>query len=126
MTPAAVPVLVYDGDCGFCSSVARWVSAAWKAPARAEAWQRLGVDGLARLGLTEQEADRTAWWVDAEGRRFAGHLAVAHALAGARGWKGLAGRLLLVPPFRWLGAVAYPLVARNRHRLPGGTPTCRT
>ncbi|MGH9170291.1 MAG: hypothetical protein ACRD0Z_05400, partial [Acidimicrobiales bacterium] len=35
------------------------------------------------------------------------------------------GRALSVPPLRWLAAAVYPVVARVRHRLPGGTPACR-
>jgi hypothetical protein len=34
------------------------------------------------------------------------------------------GALLLVPPFSWIGAGLYRLIAANRHRLPGGTPAC--
>ena len=28
------------------------------------------------------------------------------------------------PPLRWLAPYLYRLIARNRHRLPGGTPAC--
>jgi predicted DCC family thiol-disulfide oxidoreductase YuxK len=119
-------VLVFDGDCGFCSSAARWVSAGWHGPAHAVPWQELSPAELAGFGLTEDDARRTVWWLDAGGRRFSGHRAVAHSLAAGRGWRRALGRLLLVPPLPWLGAAVYPLVVRNRHRLPGGTPACRT
>ena len=107
-------VLVYDGDCGFCTSAAGWVGG------RRFAWQELGEGGLARLGLTVDEARDAAWWVDETGR-YRGHLAIGHALAQ----RSPLGRALLVPPLRWLAAAVYPLVARSRHRLPGGTPACR-
>jgi len=40
-----------------------------------------------------------------------------------RPWRFL-GHLLVTPPFSWVAAVGYALVARYRHLLPGGTPAC--
>ena len=125
MADDALPLLVYDGDCAFCTSCARWLAASWQRPAHVVAWQRLDADELAGLGLSAADVRGAAWWLDAAGRRFRGHLAIGHALAAGRGWWTVCGRLLLVPPVRWIGAGLYPLVARSRHRLPGGTPDCR-
>ncbi|MDX6512789.1 MAG: hypothetical protein QOE36_2293 [Gaiellaceae bacterium] len=122
----ATPLLVYDGDCAFCTTLAEGIAARWRAPARAVAWQRLSNVELARLGLGLDDVRAAAWWVDDAGRLSRGHLAIAHALVAASGWRALWGRALLVPPLRWLGAAAYPLVARARFRLPGGTPACRS
>src|SRR5712691_9846222 len=121
--PAAL--LVYDGDCSFCSSSARWIAARWRGPEQAVAWQNLGAERLERLGLTLADVRGAAWWIVPSGRRSRGHLAIARALQAAHGWPSVAGRILLLPPFRWLAAGAYPLLARWRHRLPGGTPACR-
>jgi predicted DCC family thiol-disulfide oxidoreductase YuxK len=118
-------MLVYDGDCSFCSSCAGWISERWQGQQPAVAWQRLSGDQLAQLGLTEDDVRSSAWWIDSTGRRSRGHLAIALALRAAPGWPSYVGRVLLVPPVRWLAAVAYPLVARWRHRLPGATPACR-
>jgi predicted DCC family thiol-disulfide oxidoreductase YuxK len=112
-------VLVFDGECGFCTSAARRLGV------RAVPWQRLGDDELERLGLTEADARAAAWWVDDQGRSFRGHLAIAHALAAGGGIRAVCGGVLLTPPFRELARGAYPVVARLRHRLPGGTPACR-
>ena len=119
------PLLVYDGDCSFCSSSARWIAARWQGPEQAVAWQHLSADQLGRLGLTLDDVRCAAWWVDGGGRTSRGHVAIARALRAAPGWPSVVGRVLLVPPFRWLAAGAYPLIARWRHRLPGGTPACR-
>ena len=119
------PLLVYDGDCSFCSSSARWIAARWQGPEQAVAWQQLSADQLVRLGLTLDDVRCAAWWVDGGGRTSRGHVAIARALRAAPGWPSVVGRVLLVPPFRWLAAGAYPLIARWRHRLPGGTPACR-
>ena len=119
------PLLVYDGDCSFCSSSARWLEAHWQGPQKAVAWQHLGEAQLERLGLTLADVRCAAWWIDEDGRTARGHLAIARALRAAHGWPSVVGRVLLVPPFRWLAAGAYPLVTRWRHHLPGGTPACR-
>lgn len=124
-TATTTPVLVYDGDCGFCTRSALWIAGRWTAPARIVAWQTLGPDGLAAVGLTETDTRDAAWWIEPDGRRRRGHRAIAAAMAHASGWVRLTGRLLAVPPCSWLGALVYPLIARYRHRLPGGTPSCR-
>jgi predicted DCC family thiol-disulfide oxidoreductase YuxK len=119
------PLLVYDGDCSFCTSSARWVAARWRGPARTVAWQHLSPAELERLALTEDEVRGAAWWIDETGRRSRGHLAIARALAASSGWPAVCGRVLLIPPFSWIAWALYPAVARWRHRLPGGTPACR-
>ena len=123
--PEKAPLLVYDGDCSFCSSSARWIAARWQGPQQAVAWQHLSADQLERLGLTLDDVRRAAWWVDPAGRHSRGHVAIARALRAAHGWPSVVGHILLIPPFRWLAAGAYPLIAHWRHRLPGGAPACR-
>ncbi|HWD53130.1 MAG TPA: DCC1-like thiol-disulfide oxidoreductase family protein [Acidimicrobiales bacterium] len=124
MPTTRVPVLVYDGDCGFCTSVAARISQRWRIPATAAAWQSLGEDGLAELGLTPEMARAAAWWVDGDGRQFRGHLAVARALLAARGWRRMVGGAMAVPPLSWAAAVGYRVVVHYRHRLPGSTRAC--
>ncbi len=96
----------------------------WRA--KAVAWQTLAADELAARALTADDVRSAVWWIDDTGRRSRGHLAIAHALAAGTGWPAAVGRVLLVPPFRWIAAGLYPLIARWRYRLPGGTPACRT
>ena len=119
-------MLIYDGDCSFCTSSARWISSRWHGQQQAVAWQHLSATELERLGLAHDDVRSAAWWIDSDGRRSRGHMAIAHALRAAPGWPAIVGTMLLIPPLRWLAAGAYPLVARWRHRLPGGTPACRT
>lgn len=118
------PVLVFDGDCAFCSSSARFLADQLRrSPAdfRVEPWQQLD---LGSLGLTPAECDAAVRWVAADGSRYAGHVAVAHALRASRWWVRPAGTVLLLPGISPLAARAYAWVAANRHRLPGGTPAC--
>jgi len=113
--------LVFDGDCGFCTTSAGLAQRL--APGlRVVAWQQAD---LAELGLTAAEAAARVQLVAADGSISAGGAAVAAVLAEAGGpWRVVAG-LLRAPGVRALTEVVYRLVARYRYRLPGGTPACR-
>lgn len=112
--------LVYDGDCAFCTSSIRVMKKLGLTADVVVPWQRTD---LAALGLTEQQCRSSVQLVQ-PGRTTSGARAFAHLLlAAAPGWKPL-GALLLLPPFSWLAAGAYRLIADNRSRLPGGTPAC--
>jgi predicted DCC family thiol-disulfide oxidoreductase YuxK len=116
----ARPVLVYDGECGFCTRAVRW---ALRLPAEMDviAWQEAD---LPTLGLSRVAAAGTVQWVDIDNGAQSGHRAVAALLrASGRPWSWL-GRAMLLPGASWLGAQVYRLVSANRHRLPGGTPAC--
>jgi predicted DCC family thiol-disulfide oxidoreductase YuxK len=115
------PVLLYDGDCGFCTSSARFIERHIPTSAELSAYQDAD---LAALGTTAERASGELLWVTGDGRVQGGAQAVAALLTDASGpWRPL-GLLLRLPPFRWLAAGVYHLVTMNRHRLPGGTPAC--
>ena len=116
------PVLLFDGDCAFCTSCVRLVERRIRPDAEIVAWQ---FADLTELGVSEDEAADAVQWVQADGAVRSGHEAIA-AMLGTSGpaWR-LAGRVLLLPGISWAAAQAYRLVATNRHRLPGGTPACQ-
>lgn len=116
-------MLIYDGDCAFCTRSAEWVEARLPLGYPVVAWQTL--PSLEDVGLTRDDVEGAAWWLDVTGTPQRGHRAIAFALLAIGAWWALAGRLLLVPPISWLAAVVYALVARYRHRMPGGTAACR-
>jgi predicted DCC family thiol-disulfide oxidoreductase YuxK len=120
MTAQPRPLLVYDGDCAFCTSSARLLE---RIGPRTEvvAWQQIDLD---ELGLSEEAASAAVQWVDVDGTIRSGHEAVAAALATAGGVWALAGRALVAPGISPIAAGAYRLIATNRHRLRGGTPAC--
>jgi predicted DCC family thiol-disulfide oxidoreductase YuxK len=117
-----VEVLIYDGDCGFCTETAAWCRARLARPVDVQPWQALD---LAALGLTERDVTTAAYWIDAEGRAHRGHAAAGRALRAMRRPWPVVGALLLTPPFSLGARALYALVARNRHRLPGSTDACR-
>ena len=121
--PLSAPtLLIYDGDCGFCTTTAKWVERRVGDDMAVEPWQALE---LGDFGLTVEDVMSAAYWVDAEGRAHRGHLAFAGALqAMGFPWTPL-GWLIERRPFSWPAAWAYRAIAANRYRLPGSTDACR-
>ena len=115
-------LLLYDGDCAFCTTCARLVEKRIRPDADVVAWQ---LADLAELGVSEGQASEAVQWVGAEGAVRSGHEAIAAMLGACGPVFRLAGRALLLPGVSPLAAKIYALVAANRHRLPGGTPACR-
>ena len=113
-------VFVFDGDCAFCTSAAHLLERIGP-EAEIVAWQFADLD---QLGITVVQASEAVRWIDTDGVVRSGHEAIAAAL-GTAGWPWrIAGRVILLPVVSPLAAATYRLVARNRHRLPGGTPAC--
>lgn len=115
------PILLYDGDCAFCTRsvdvLERWTHTR----AQLVPWQ---FADLAAVGTTRERAEREVLWVGQDGRIDGGAQAVARLLLHAGGGWSVLGALLRVPPVRWIAHVVYRAIADNRHRLPGGTPAC--
>ncbi|MCM2277961.1 MAG: lipase maturation factor family protein [Oligoflexia bacterium] len=109
-----LPVLLYDGDCGFCS---RWVRRA-----RMRAGKRVlfvpfqTPEVLDRLHVSRASAEGAIQWVGPGGERAEGSDAYFRVLAAsapgllARGLS-IAGRL---PPFSLIARRAYRAIARHR------------
>jgi len=120
--PLRPAYLIFDGDCGFCTSTANAVVARSTVPIVAHAWQ---LTDVTRFGLTEQQTAARVYLVVGD-EKFGGHLAFAYLLFIQKNWALKAiGWLLTVPPLCWVASLGYALVARFRHRLPGGTPACK-
>ncbi|HET8681438.1 MAG TPA: DCC1-like thiol-disulfide oxidoreductase family protein [Micromonosporaceae bacterium] len=115
------PTFVYDGDCAFCTSCARFVARQVPTPADVVPWQHTD---LAALGLTDDQCAAAVQWVGADGRTAAGPEAIAELLRSSHPAWRLVGRLLGLRPALAAAWPAYRWVARNRHRLPGGTAAC--
>jgi lipase maturation factor 1 len=117
------PVLLYDGNCGFCL---RWVR-------RLQRWDRrsaldyvAAADRGAVVGLpplSDAALDRAMHLVTPDGRVYAGARALPALLRLLPG-----GRILLplmrVPGVQPLADRAYAWVAARRHRFGCGPTTC--
>ncbi|WP_203602366.1 MULTISPECIES: thiol-disulfide oxidoreductase DCC family protein [Streptomyces] len=116
-----VPTLLFDGDCGFCTTAVRWIERNVSPRCESVAWQRADLRGI---GVTRQRAQREALWVTPAGTVYGGADAVSKLLLSAGGGWSLLGALLMVEPVRRVAHGVYRLVADNRSRLPGTTDAC--
>lgn len=122
-------VVIFDGDCAFCARCARFIDrrVGRRARPRMEvaSYQSLDVAGrLTGYALDPATCAEALQFVEPPSRVSSGAVAVGRLLVVAGGpWK-VAGRVLLAPGIRSLAGVVYRWVARNRHRMPGGTAEC--
>lgn len=121
MTRRDRPVLVYDGDCGFCTSSVRFAERRIPTAAEIVAFQFADLESL---GTTVERASYEIVWVDRDGRVFGGAQGAAKLLLEAGGLWWPLGAIARIPPFRWAAHGLYRLIANNRHRMPGGTAAC--
>jgi predicted DCC family thiol-disulfide oxidoreductase YuxK len=123
--PRDVPWLIFDGDCAFCTSSAHWLDRRLHRPevpnARLVAWQ---FTDLAALGTSAERTQREALWVDTDGTIYGGAAAFAEWLKFRGGAYGVVGWMINLPVIRALAAAVYRVIAKNRHRMPGGSPAC--
>lgn len=117
----ALPVLLYDDDCGFCTRTARLVP---RLGVRCRI-AALGATDLPALGVDPQRAQREMPFVDRRGAVSYGHHAWAGVLRTGPLPCRLAGRLLEAPGVSWAAARVYAWIAGHRQLMPGGTAACR-
>lgn len=122
---SSVPKLIFDGDCAFCTTTAQWLAARLArgdgTDAEVTPWQ---FTDLAALGTTAERTRREVLWVRTDGTIFGGAAAIAAGLRHHGGPIAVLGRVMTLPVVRTVAAAVYRLVARNRSRLPGGSPAC--
>jgi predicted DCC family thiol-disulfide oxidoreductase YuxK len=120
-----VPWLIFDGDCAFCTSSAHWLARHLHRPfgpnVRLVAWQ---FSDLAALSTTAERAQREALWVAIDGTIHGGAAAFAQWLRFHGGAYGIVGSVMDLPVVRALAGAVYRVIAKNRHRMPGGSPAC--
>ena len=120
-----LPWLIFDGDCAFCTSSAHWLARRLHRPegpnARLVPWQ---FTDLAALGTTAQRAQREALWINTDGSIYGGAAAFAEWLTFRGSAYGVVARVINLPVVRALAAAVYRVIAKNRHRMPGGSPAC--
>ena len=119
-------VFLYDGDCAFCSSCARFIEKRIHPRADVAAWQFTDYEAL---GLTVDEVDNAVQWVarDSAGTpapALAGPAAIAALLKSAGAFWRMCGAVLGTRPVLALAWPVYRWVARNRDKMPGGTAAC--
>ena len=114
-------MVIFDGDCGFCTSCVHFMTR-WIRPGIDVApWQELD---LSAVGLTPAECAQALQCVSDDGSVTSGSRAVTTMLRTAhRPWPWVAA-VGDAPVIRGIADVTYRMIARNRSRLPGATPAC--
>lgn len=113
-------MFLYDGDCAFCSTCARFIERRIPTSGQVVAWQFSDLDAL---GVTREAAEAAVQWIDASGVT-AGPAAIADLLRDAGSFWRPIGEILASRPVLALAWPTYRWISRNRHRLPGGTAAC--
>lgn len=127
-------VLIYDGDCAFCQRCLDWGQRVL--PDFPQALSSASIQPE-QFGLHIEDVQKSIWLVDVaapidvrqQGKaQLAGHRAAAEILllqpTKSRfgfGWRMFGYLIIAGGP---ISALAYRLVAKNRHRLPGATAAC--
>lgn len=115
------PLLIFDGECGFCSVSANFIVRRIRPRAVVVPWQNLD---LAPLGLSPKECTEAVQWVSSDGSILSGNRAImamlrtAPALWPVVGWAGD------LPGINALARVIYQWIADHREMMPGSTPAC--
>ena len=123
MTPGRrLEVLIFDGDCSFCSSSARLLARMTRNRVLIKPYQ---FTNLEDLGLTVERCEKAVQFASSTGV-FEGHLAIAQALKASRTPWAIAGWFITLPVVTSVAFMVYDWVSKNRNRLPGGTPACAT
>jgi predicted DCC family thiol-disulfide oxidoreductase YuxK len=119
---SSAPILVFDGDCGFCTTTANWIKKNSKIGLEIAPYQWTDLN---QYGLTAEEAAAKVQLVVGD-KVFAGHYCMAKLLLIQPNvlLKGL-GALMVAPFLNPISAKAYEWIAANRQKLPGGTPACK-
>lgn len=116
------PLVLYDGDCGFCARSVALTRGRWfRAGVAVEAFQRAD---LLVHNLTVDKCAEVLHVVDTDGVVHVGSDAVAVVLRESRlPWPAV-GAVLRLPGVRRLAQLGYAAVAKRRHKLPGGSAAC--
>jgi predicted DCC family thiol-disulfide oxidoreductase YuxK len=116
-------LLLYDGSCGFCHGLVRFVLARDpRAMFRFAALQgEAAARALAPFGGVP--ADLSTFYLVTPGPVLLVRARASLVVADALGWPWRAAAVLRVLPLAWLDA-AYDVVARHRHALFGRRDAC--
>jgi predicted DCC family thiol-disulfide oxidoreductase YuxK len=118
-----LPLVLYDGDCAFCTAQAGHVRGLAAGRLRVEPLQ----SALADVPWVDpDDAVRALHLVDRDGRSYAGAAAVVRLLRLTRPLLGLLVLPYHLPGIRSLTDRAYAFVAARRYAIAGRTDGCPT
>lgn len=114
-------LLIFDGDCGFCTTGVHKLVEMLPSPPDTIPYQ---FADLAQYGLTAEECNERIWLVTPN-QQLGGYVALSEVFKRQpKRWYRFLGHLSDTFPFSFVSAAGYSWMAKNRQRLPGGTPAC--
>lgn len=115
-------LFIFDGDCAFCTTSINFMK---KVLLRRPDYQPFQFISLEEYGLSVSDVEQQVWLIF-RNRQYAGHRALAKLLQlqYSFGWRFL-GHLMVLPVINTVSGLIYSWIAKNRHKLPGGTPACQ-
>lgn len=122
----ARPVLVYDGECGFCRNAVAWFRAR-DTEQRVEYLARQSPERIARYPQLDAEQYQGAMQIilpDATIRSGADATSTVLLQLHGRLWPTV-GRVMRWRGVRHCARIGYKIIAKNRHRLACDTGVCK-
>lgn len=115
-------LIIYDGDCGFCTTSVRKLRGILgkKAPSAAT-FQSQQLD---LFGLSIAEVQREMKYVDTNGEIWGGASAFMRVFHDAKGIWRLISTFMSLPLVKQSSVVIYRKIAKNRQKMPGATAAC--
>lgn len=112
-------VLIYDGDCAFCNRSLQFGLRNLRWFPRYRPFQELTEN---EYGRPRSDFEKSIWIIG-DARQLPGHKAAAWILLQQTNpmHRALGALIYFGGP---MSALAYRLIAKNRHRMPGGTAAC--
>lgn len=117
-----LPILIYDGDCAFCSSSIRALRRLVPRGPKTVPYQW---SDLNALGLTEKECEDAVQFVDLDSAKSSGATAFANYFIRTNFPIRYLGYFMKLPVISFVSRIVYSWIAKNRYKLPGGTPACK-
>lgn len=118
-------VLIYDGDCAFCTKSVDFGFRHFDAWPESVPSQKFTDDQLDELSLSRMAVDAQVW-LCLPGEPPLGGAAAVIAILGLQpnwGWR-LVSNFARLPLLSCAAHAIYGWVARNRHKMPGASATC--
>lgn len=116
------PVLLFDGDCSFCTTSINLIKKYAKNSVHIIPYQKVN---LKEYGLDENYCERYIHFICQNKNKYTG----AKAFSEFFRYCGFRGRVLgsvirFFEIFK-LSTLIYSIISKFRHKLPGGTPECK-
>lgn len=115
-------VVIYDGDCGFCSRSVEYARIRVAPNLVYLASQKVNLEDY---GLTKEDCEKALQFVTSDSQVVAAEKAVIQILKQGNFACKLLGTVMSLPIVNLISKLGYRFVARNRGKVSGSTGSCQ-